>query len=430
MSRRENINRQRQLIGVAMAAVMIMFMAVVVMVGITEKTYAADRLEIKRVDLTVKPVKCGTEVTVDGTEGDYYDDAHQSPAPEITAETTGIYLEQAEYCPEEGPFFWNSGEVKRDLRMADLFSGQIKAGANCWVGVGFDVEEPYYLPYSFDWDEETHTETYIPKYEVYVNGKPVDVNYLFSGVRIIRIKLNDTMIEHDWDEGKETTPPTATQPGVKTYTCKGCGATKTEAIPAKGGSDGLPMVKMTAKGKKALNISWTKVDNADGYDIFLSKCNWKDDKYTPKHVKTIMGNSTFKWTKKKGLKKKTAYKSYVRAFVMKDGTKTYVSKTPIVHAYTSGGDRTYTNPKSVKVDSTSVTLNAGQTSPIKASVKKVKSGKKLIKKNHAPKLRYYSDNEKVAKASGGTIQAVSAGTCNVYAMAANGVRATIIVTVK
>ncbi|MBQ6830670.1 MAG: leucine-rich repeat domain-containing protein, partial [Clostridia bacterium] len=37
--------------------------------------------------------------------------------------------------------------------------------------------------------------------------------------------------EHTWDEGKVTTEATATTTGVLTYTCTGCGETKTEVIP-------------------------------------------------------------------------------------------------------------------------------------------------------------------------------------------------------
>ena len=39
---------------------------------------------------------------------------------------------------------------------------------------------------------------------------------------------------HIWDSGKVTTPPTCTEPGVKTYTCIECEHTKTEEIPAMG----------------------------------------------------------------------------------------------------------------------------------------------------------------------------------------------------
>ncbi|MBQ9015270.1 MAG: leucine-rich repeat domain-containing protein [Firmicutes bacterium] len=38
--------------------------------------------------------------------------------------------------------------------------------------------------------------------------------------------------EHVWDEGKTTTEPSCTSDGVRMYTCKGCGETRTEAIPA------------------------------------------------------------------------------------------------------------------------------------------------------------------------------------------------------
>lgn len=46
--------------------------------------------------------------------------------------------------------------------------------------------------------------------------------------------------EHVWDAGVVTQKPTATEPGVKTFTCTICGATKTEAIPATGVPDVCP----------------------------------------------------------------------------------------------------------------------------------------------------------------------------------------------
>lgn len=39
---------------------------------------------------------------------------------------------------------------------------------------------------------------------------------------------------HTWDNGTVTTEPTETTPGVRTFTCAVCGATKTEIIPATG----------------------------------------------------------------------------------------------------------------------------------------------------------------------------------------------------
>ena len=42
---------------------------------------------------------------------------------------------------------------------------------------------------------------------------------------------------HAWDSGKVTKEPTATETGIRTYTCTRCSATKTETIPATGSVD-------------------------------------------------------------------------------------------------------------------------------------------------------------------------------------------------
>lgn len=45
---------------------------------------------------------------------------------------------------------------------------------------------------------------------------------------------------HTWDAGVVTQKPTATEPGVKTYTCTICNEQKTESIPATGVPDTCP----------------------------------------------------------------------------------------------------------------------------------------------------------------------------------------------
>lgn len=45
---------------------------------------------------------------------------------------------------------------------------------------------------------------------------------------------------HTWDDGVVTQKPTATEPGVKTYTCTICKQTKTESIPATGVPEACP----------------------------------------------------------------------------------------------------------------------------------------------------------------------------------------------
>jgi hypothetical protein len=193
---------------------------------------------------------------------------------------------------------------------------------------------------------------------------------------------------------------------------------------------GTLLAKMTAKGSRKLVISWNKVTGADGYDIFFSMCNHDGKKIKLKKVKTIKGNKSFKWTKR-SLKKKTAYKAYVKAYVMKNGRKSYVRTSPLVHAYTTGYTKNYTNPKSVIVKRSSVSLRSGKTCKIKASVRKLKKGRKLMSKGHAPRLRYISSNKKIATVSkAGRIKAKAKGSCKVYALAVNGARKTITVTVK
>lgn len=65
----------------------------------------------------------------------------------------------------------------------------------------------------------------------------------------------------------------------------------------------------------------------------------------------------------------------MKAYVIKDGKKKYVSKSPLVHAYTSGGNKTYTNAKSIKIDTSDgrikknkLTLKVKDTYKVKAGV--------------------------------------------------------------
>ena len=193
---------------------------------------------------------------------------------------------------------------------------------------------------------------------------------------------------------------------------------------------GMLLAKMTAKGKSSLEFTWSKVDGAQGYDIFLSRCNHNGKEQKLSKVMTIQGNNTFRWTKK-SLQLKKSYKGAVRAYVIKNGKKTYVGTSLLVHAYTSGSTNHYTNAKSVKVKKPRVLLKAGKTYKVKAIVTKLRKSKKLMPAMHEPKLRYISSNKKIATVSkSGKITAKSKGSCKVYAIAVNGASKAITVTVK
>ena len=190
-----------------------------------------------------------------------------------------------------------------------------------------------------------------------------------------------------------------------------------------------PLTRTTATGDHSMTVGWAKVEGAAGYEVFFSRCDGKGSK-TTKKVKTIKGNKTFTWTKS-GLKKGTAYKAYVKAYTMKNGKKTYIGSSPIMHAYTGGASKKYTNAKSISVNKTKVELKKGKTFKIKAKVKKLKKNKKLMPKTHVATIRYLSTDKKIATVSKkGKITAKGKGTCYVYAYAHNGVYKKIKVTVK
>ena len=75
---------------------------------------------------------------------------------------------------------------------------------------------------------------------------------------------------HTWDNGTVTTEPTETTPGVRTFTCAVCGATRTETIPATGAHD----YQFTK------NIAPTCT--ADGYDLYTCSGCGATEKRNPK----------------------------------------------------------------------------------------------------------------------------------------------------
>ena len=179
---------------------------------------------------------------------------------------------------------------------------------------------------------------------------------------------------------------------------------------------GVLIAKMVAKGKKSLDISWNAVKGATGYDVFM------DDNL-------IQSVKDTKWTAK-GLKKNKPYKVLVRAYTMRSGAKSYIKTSPVIYAYTSGGTKKYTNPKSLKVKKAKVKVKKGKTYKIKATVKKLKKSKKF-NKDLAPKLRYISNNTSVAKVSkSGVITAKGEGNCTIYVFTANGIKKKVTVTVR
>ena len=232
---------------------------------------------------------------------------------------------------------------------------------------------------------------------------------------------------HDFGEWKFVTEPETNKTGSRKRVCKrDASHTETERFPA---SSRL-FTKMKSKGKTSLVITWTEVPEAEGYEVWFVKCDHKKSSNVCKKIKTVEAGKTLKVTKKK-LKKRTAYKAFVAAYKTVDGQKVYTDTSLTVHAYTSGGDKKYTNPNEVTVKKSKYTLAAGTTAKIKATVTGKDAEKKLIPTSHCAKVRYMTTDPAVATVSRkGRIKAKAAGSCRICVIAASGIRKSVRVKVK
>ena len=228
--------------------------------------------------------------------------------------------------------------------------------------------------------------------------------------------------------GKAVYTATAKGPDGKAYT-----STRTRTY------SGVLVSQAAAKGSKQFTIKWTQVKGADGYDIFMAKCDGGGVKYKMEKIKTLSGSSAVSWTTPSNLKvsgaklkAKTAYKANVKAYVLVNGKHVYINTSPMIHAFASGVSGKYCNTKGVKLSSKSkVSIKKGKTSKIKASATKLKKNKTLIPKDHAAHIRYMSSNTKIATVSAkGVIKGKAKGTCYIYVYTVNGAYKTVKVTVK
>ena len=229
---------------------------------------------------------------------------------------------------------------------------------------------------------------------------------------------------HSWSDWKVTREPTPDRNGVRTRKCSICGRTETETITA---SEKL-ISKMTTKGKTSLVIAWSRMEGAAGYEIYFARCNHKKKVNICKKIKTVSAGSPLKYVKK-GLKKHTSYKVFIMAYKLENGVRVYTDTSLTMHTFTGGSDKKYTNAKKVTVKKSSYTLSVGKTAKIKAKVIGLKKGRKLA--SHTALVRYISSKKDVATVNKyGKIKAQNPGTCWIYAIASNGVRKAVKVTVR
>jgi len=185
------------------------------------------------------------------------------------------------------------------------------------------------------------------------------------------------------------------------------------------------------KGKK-ITVKWGKISAAEGYDIFAVKCGRNN---TPKLAATAKkGRRQAKLTRISGKKIKTTaeYKFIVKPFRMVNGEKVYIAESFMIHRAGKDNKR-LTNARKIQVKKKSFRLKTGKTAKIKVKLIKENAKKRLLIHDAVAGkgVRYWSSDTKVATVTvKGKIKAVAKGTCTIYVMADDGVKAKIKVKVR
>ena len=177
------------------------------------------------------------------------------------------------------------------------------------------------------------------------------------------------------------------------------------------------------RDKNSMRLTWQKYKGASGYEIYWSYC---DGKRSFKKAGTVKASGKRTFIHRK-CKKDKAYKYYIAAYEMRGGKKEYIAKSPIIHVAMKYEKRT--NVKRISVNKAQVTLKRRKSFQIKAELVLWDRKKKAL--SHAPALRYYSSNRKVAAVNEkGKITAKGRGSCTVCLVANNGLIKKIKVKVK
>ena len=192
------------------------------------------------------------------------------------------------------------------------------------------------------------------------------------------------------------------------------------------------MAKGEATGRK-IRVTWNNVKGANRYVIYLASCNTRKNTYKLQKVKSVKaatGAKTMSWTSKK-LKKGEDYKFRVKALRKINGKAKYetIGTSRVGHAIVGGENARYTNPKSLKLSASKITLKKGEKATVTGKITGVNKKKTVL--NHTAELRFTCYPNGVAKVnSKGVITAKKAGTTRVYVQTVNGIWKTVKVTVK
>ena len=193
----------------------------------------------------------------------------------------------------------------------------------------------------------------------------------------------------------------------------------------------ISKAKATWTNKNYLKLTWGKVKDAAGYEVYVSKCGrksiWSEKVYETKKGTTV--SVTLKKLKGKNFNKVGLYKYAVRAYKYINDKKVYIGESLTYHLI---GDKNQyrTNPKKVIAKKKNITVKVKKSTKLSVKVIKVKPKCKIV--GHEPLVRYISTNSKVAKVdnTSGKVTGVKKGKCKIYCVAVNGEKAIVDVTVK
>ena len=188
-------------------------------------------------------------------------------------------------------------------------------------------------------------------------------------------------------------------------------------------------LKVRQTGSKVI-ISWGKVKDVDKYVVYGEYCGNSDWEKLKTITKKGMTKVEIKKLHGKKLNLKKNYKFYVAAYKKVGGKYKRLCKTVTAHIIGRKNLKN-TNVKNIKLQQSSVSLNAGETYEIKATPILVDPEKKMLSDRHAPTFRYASSNKKVAKVDkDGKVTAKKGGSCIIYVYAKNGYAEKVKVKVK
>ena len=228
---------------------------------------------------------------------------------------------------------------------------------------------------------------------------------------------------------------------------------------------GVLCVRLIDYTENSMTLTWNLLDDVDGYDIFGSRCNSKDVIRAYEPIDTV-GADVNEYLAD-NLLAQTYYKFYVRAFILVNGEKRYITTSINVHGvtlndtygvadeinidkvvlkYANGKSKTkYNREKDEDAEEINITMKVGQTLKIVTS-EYSKDGKEI--RAHRP-ISFESSKPEICKIGkksshkygvevkgkantykSRTITAKAEGECTIYVFAQNGLYTKINVTVK